>query len=182
MNSDRAAPRRVASSPIGYLIVVSGLIISALSIDYQSSITAFIGISLVFWGSLLLYIQPRKYVSSSTLNAVTGEQMLRSHLMYDAEGYSKPVFKAETSLENMSEIRVTLRRGTGGDADKSLEVIPIGLGLHILAEKELRVNFNSVSLKDLRNPLIRCFVETLEVADSIRLTEEDDTIVVEVTG
>ena len=37
---------------------------------YASSILAFIGLGLTFWGALLLYITPTKYVKLELLNAV----------------------------------------------------------------------------------------------------------------
>lgn len=176
--------RRLRSNLIGYLILALGLIISALSIDFQSSITAFIGISLVFWGALLLYVRPTKYVPYSVLNALAGEQMLNDHMSYDEEGYMvKPVYRAKTSLEAIDEIQLILRKNASGeDVHGPLSVIPIGFGLHKLVEKEMKVNFNSVNFNDLKNRLGRCLVETLELSDSVSFNELEDTIKVEITG
>jgi len=47
------------------MLLLSGTIALFASILYSSSIIAFIGLGLTFWGALLLFIKPTKYVKAS---------------------------------------------------------------------------------------------------------------------
>ena len=46
-----------------------GAIALLTSLVYVSSILAFIGLGLIFWGAILLYIQPEQYAKKAILDA-----------------------------------------------------------------------------------------------------------------
>ena len=63
---------RVRIKPLSSTIVAMlllGAISLAASIIYNSSILAFIGLGLVFWGAVLLYIRPEEYTRKTLLEA-----------------------------------------------------------------------------------------------------------------
>ena len=54
---------------VSWFLLALGLIALAFSIIYTSSILAFIGLGLTFWGALTLYITTEKYVKEILLNS-----------------------------------------------------------------------------------------------------------------
>jgi uncharacterized membrane protein len=87
----RFSTRMVASA-----ILILGLISLAASAFYGSTILAFIGLGLTFWGALLLYITPTRYVKLELLNAVAPstlaniEKILASTKLNDKGIYLPP--------------------------------------------------------------------------------------------
>jgi amino acid permease len=43
-------------------LIILGALSLAISITYESQTLAFIGLGLLFWGAILLFIQPEKYI------------------------------------------------------------------------------------------------------------------------
>jgi len=61
--------QRNLSGAVAYALLFSGAIALITSVFYSSSILAFIGLGLTFWGALLLYIKPVKHVKASLLDS-----------------------------------------------------------------------------------------------------------------
>ncbi|MGQ9513700.1 MAG: zinc ribbon domain-containing protein [Thermoproteota archaeon] len=82
--------RRKPSRSVGAALSILGFTALFMSIMYESSILAFIGLGLTFWGILLLFIRPMNYVRSEFMKAMTKAyydlmQRLLSHLGYDGD-------------------------------------------------------------------------------------------------
>ena len=56
---------------VSLFLLALGLIALAFSIIYTSSILAFIGLGLTFWGTLTLYITTERYVKQTLLDSTT---------------------------------------------------------------------------------------------------------------
>jgi hypothetical protein len=63
--SHKTSPTRLVS----WFLLTLGLISIAFSINLESSVLAFIGLGLTFWGALTLYITTEKYVKEILLNS-----------------------------------------------------------------------------------------------------------------
>ena len=94
----RVKPRkykRKSSGKIAYPFLLFGVIVMALSIFYSSSIMALIGISLTFWGALILFIKPVAYIKASllystTISSLTTIYQITSELNYKGKGIYTP--------------------------------------------------------------------------------------------
>lgn len=183
---------------IAVVLLISGLSSLATSIMYTSSILAFIGLSLTFWGALLFYIAPSKRVKLDLLNSTTLSSLQNIDLMItelDCKGKgiylppkytkgmeSEKVFlsaKDETtvpSLEEIKEERVFMKNPNG------VCLTPPGLALTKLFEKELGTDFTKADIEYLRAKLPQLFIEDLEIAEDLQIETENTLINVEIKG
>jgi len=174
------------------MISVGGIAL-AFAMNYDSSILSFIGLGLVFWGAVLFYIRPQRYVRqvlldkamSSSLEAlgeITNELGYRSKGIYLPPEYftdfdSTKVYirkekdaKLPTSEEMQKEqYRVFLQ------SPEAMLVTPPGLELARLFEKTLKTNFAKVDIQYLEQNLPRLLIE-LEIAQSVEMHLTDATV------
>ena len=168
---------------IGYFLVVVGLLFLASSLDYQNIISAFIGLTLVFWGSILVYIRPVTYVREPILTSTLQEMLKGTHSSLDYEGYhGKPVYRNKTNLEEMQNVEIIITKDEESSSDTAYikKITPPGLGLHLLMEKEMGINFNAIGIEQIKHQLPRYIVGILEAATSVTIDDVDECIQVKI--
>jgi len=192
-NRKRSLPETVA-----YVLLLSGTIALVTSIVYSSSILAFTGLGLTFWGALLLYIKPTKYVKSSLLDSTTISSLktidqIITDLNYKGKAiYLSPTYLNELKggkvfipskkslvtppLEEVAEQKVFIKNSKG------MCLTPPGLDLANLYENELGKDFAKVDLNYLQNNLPKLFTEDLEIAEDLKINVESNMIKVKITG
>ena len=190
--------KRELPEKAAYTLLLSGTLALAVSIFYSSSTLAFIGLGLTFWGALLLFIKPTKYVKTSLLDStavssLTSIDQIITELNFKGKAiYLPPKNLKETKggklfipskkeliippAEEATEEKVFLRN------PKGIRLTPPGLGLANLYEKELRKNFAKVNLQYLQNNLPKLFIENLEIAEDFEMNIEDNKIQVKIVG
>jgi len=199
--TDRARMRnrkRNPSETVAYALLLSGTIALVTSIVYSSSILAFTGLGLTFWGALLLYVKPTKYVKASLLDSTaisslkTIDQIItdlnyRGKAIYLSPRYIKDLKGGKVfipsknnlgipAVEEVAEEKVFLKN------PKGMCLTPPGLGLVNLYEKELGKVFSKVDLNYLQNNLPKLFTEDLEIAEDLEINIKDDMIRAKITG
>ena len=194
----RSALLRIDPKKYICLILISGgLVALAFSINYASSILAFTGLGLVFWGGLLLYISPSDYVKSELLTLVLSsltnidrvikEKKLEGKGIYLPPKYLKDpessiVFipsKRESVLPRPEEIH---EENLFSKNPEGLYLTPPGLSLSQLFEKTLGTTFTRTDLEFLQKKLPKLLIEDLEIAEDLNIQTEDDIITVELAG
>lgn len=185
------------SGIIGYILLSFGIISLISSILYESSILAFIGLGLTFWGALLLFVRPTKFVradlldstaipSLKTINHIISNSNLKGKAIYLPPKYLKNIKSAtafipaekETILPSTEEIakeKVFLENPNG------ICITPPGLALTNLFEKELKTNFLTTDITYLQNNLPKLFIEDLEIAENFEMDKENSIIHVKIT-
>jgi len=168
------------------------------SVFYSSSILAFIGLSLTFWGALLLYIKPAKYVKARILDSTvisslkTVDQMI-TNLNYKGKAiYLPPRYLKDLkggkafipSKENLGipPVEEVAQEKVFLENQKGMCVTPPGLGLANLYENELRKDFMEADLNYLQNNLPKLLTDDLEIAEDLEINVEDNTIKAKITG
>jgi len=186
------------SPPAGYVLLTPGAIALLCSILFESSILAFIGLGLTFWGALLLYIKPARHVkadlldstaasSLATISQIIADLDFRGKALYLPPRYLKeikagrvyiPSEEVQTipAVEEVAEEKVFLKN------PKGICLNPPGLGLANLYEKELGKDFAKADLNYLQNNLPKLFIEDLEIAEDLEINPENDVIHVKITG
>jgi hypothetical protein len=174
------------------MMLLLGAISLLASISYNSSILAFIGLGLVFWGAILLYIRPEEYTRKIVLEALLSPsltalcQMIKE-LRYEGDvTYLPPKYFAnpETSMVYVA------KRKLGGlptseetrphenqamaRTRQGMLVTPPGLGLSKLLEKSFGRSFIKTDLQDLQQNLPKLFIENLEIVENLELLVEND--------
>ena len=86
---------------IAWIILILGSIVLAVSFILNSSISAFIGLGLTFWGAVLLYVGNEKFVRkrmliSTILPSLVNFNQVLKELKYKGEGiYLPPKYLTE---------------------------------------------------------------------------------------
>lgn len=171
------------------------------SIFYESTVLAFIGLTLTLWGCLFLLVLPGKYVktevmdhmSSSSLSAV--DQIIAnlnlkgkaiyipvpkgSYFPYLIGVRNEFVYIPKRNVKIETEIEQAFMKNP-----KGLRLTPPGLGLVNLMEKksvlEPRVDFYSLDLNSLEEVLPPLMTRDLEVSNEFRISVDGNEVRTEI--
>ena len=175
---------------VTFFILALGLIALAFSIVYASSILAFIGLGLTFWGTLTLCITTEKYVKQTLLDpsiipSLSNLNQILTELGYQGKGIYLPpkylkdfettkIFIAKnesTKLPTPEEIQQQEDKTFLKNPEAAL-ITPLGLSLSKLFEKTLGTTFTKVDLEYLQQNLPKLFIEDLEIAENLEIETE----------
>jgi len=178
--------RRLRQRPtgrIGYLLFLLGLVLLLLAVFFSHSVSALVGIALVFWGALLFYVRPAKFVRSEILDvSVTPPVLLFHQLLDQLRSETTPVYAPTDETGEGKGVLMYLPRKdfiqklTGADTFQDgsatkvevLRLLPPGIGILKLLE-ESGTDFSRVELGDLQAHLVNTIVETLNIATSLEI-------------
>lgn len=174
-------------------MLVLGTVSLAASIGHNSTTLAFIGLGLVFWGAVLLYIRPEEYTRKTLLEAALSPSLRTLNQIILELGYTgdatylppKYFTDPETTRICVSKYKYAspptpeqiqpyenqpLARTAQG-----LLLTPPGFELSKLLEKSLGKSFIKTDLENLQQSLPKIFIEDLEIAQNLELQAENDT-------
>ena len=175
-----------------------GIVLTATSAFYASSFLAILGVALIFWGAILLYITPAKHVPLTLLNAATIsalgniERTLSEADLSERGRYLPPSFLRdfESSVVFIPEwpeqplpTPEEVAEEKQFPANRKLVLItPPGRSLCQLFEKELGISFTKTDLDFVQQKLPKLLVEDMELAETAELQIQNDTVTLELTG
>jgi hypothetical protein len=183
---------------ICFLLFSFGLISLAFSINYNSSILAFIGLSLVFWGALLFYIRPDRYVKETLLNKATLPLLTSLDQAIIELGYKgKGVYLPPKYLKDFESSKVYIAAKEDAELPspeqiqkeenklilknpEGILITPPGAELMKLFEEKLGTNFIKVDLRYIEQNLPRLLIEDLEIAQNVEIETEDNIVHVKI--
>jgi hypothetical protein len=169
------------------------------SIVYVSSILAFIGLSLTFWGALLLYAKTQEYTSELLDASMLSSLYTFNQLIQELNYKGKLVYLPPKYFENPETVKIYISKQKKTDLPKPEEtqkqknnlfvknhqgilLTPPGAELTKLFESTLETNFTKVNLKYLQQNLPKLFVEDLEIAENLEFQTKEDTIHLKITN
>jgi hypothetical protein len=176
-------------------MLLLGAISLIASINYNSSILAFIGLGLAFWGAILLYIKPEEYTRKTLLEAVLSPSLITLDQMIQELGYkgdatylppkyftnpeTTRIFVSNRELAEYTSFPTPEQIQPYEDqplarTSQGLLLTPPGLELSKLLEKSLGKSFIKTDLKNLQQTLPKLFIEDLEIAENLELQTEND--------
>lgn len=180
-----------------YLLTSAGVIVLAFSINYNSSIIAFIGLGLIFWGVILFYIRSENYIKKVLLDKTTLPSLTNLNLILRELGYKGKVVylppKYFSARAESSKVYITARKDTKlPPPEKTLDeedkmfvknpkgalITPPGLDLKRLFEKTLGTSFTRVDLQFLEQNMPKLLVDDLEIAQEVEIETKNDRIFV----
>ena len=152
----QAELRRLKRKPrgiVGYPIFLLGLLMIALAVFYSHMVSAFIGISLTFWGALFFYIRPTRFIRKEILTTTIVEPLKYTYKLLDElEFKGIPKYISPGTLRSLRSATVYIPKSNLAPTPTDKELIndeaiieippaikltPPGLGLSKLLEKEL---------------------------------------------
>lgn len=191
--------RRIDSTKlIHYFFFSAGVASLTFSIIYNSPIVALIGLGLVFWGAVFLYIRPDRQVKAillgkTMLPSLAGLCQIVTELGYKSQGiYLPPKY-----FSGFESSKVYLTRGgvmelpsptiTQNEESKlflnepdAVLVDPPGAELARLFEKTLGTSFTRVDLQYLQQTMPRLLIEDLEIAHDVEVETEKSKVFVKI--
>lgn len=189
--------KRKPSSKVGYIFLSFGIIALALSIIYNSSILAFIGLGLTLWGGLFLFIKPVRYVKANLLDSTAISSLTAiDKILTELDYHGKGIYLPPRRLKERKEVVIFVPKKKRILIPQPKEVAqgkvfinpdgiylpPLGQGLLTLYEKELGTDLTKVNLNYLRTNLPKLLIEDLELLEDLEISTHQDSVHVKMIG
>lgn len=197
--------RENSSNSIGTALLVAGIISLIASVVVSSTVIAFIGLGLTFWGALFLFARSTRFVNSTILGATNASfyhtlDRIVDNLNYKGKSlyvapYPKDAYLPE-HLSGLKEMTVFIS-STDSTALPTIEemakkqfivknpegicIIPPGSGLVSIFEKELRTDLTKIGAESFYENLPTIIVNNLQLASKFEIENENEQIRIRVT-
>jgi hypothetical protein len=178
--------------------LILGIALVAISAVYASSFIAILGVAIVFWSALLLYIKPVKHVPLALLNAsvisstsnierILSEANLTEKGRYLPPRYLKNfessiIFIPEQPEQSMPKLEEVTEEKLLSPNRTVVFLTPPGLALSQLFEKQLGTSFTKNDLKFVQQKFSELIVERMEIAKTASLQIQNGRVTIELTG
>ena len=186
----KKSPAKLASC----ILIATGTIALLLSIWYVSSILAFIGLGLLFWGILFAYIRTDEYTKKALLDTTAYSQTaLLNQLLQELDYIGNPIYLPPKFFKNPETYKAYIpkQNGTSLPTPEQIQkqdqqlfiqkplgilITPPGSELTKLFEKTLNTNFNRVDLLYLQQNMPKLLIEDLEIVNNFEMEIESNKI------
>jgi hypothetical protein len=173
---------------------------SFISYGYASSLLAFIGLGLVFWGAVLFYVRPEKYVKETLLDKTALPSLADLGQMVRELGYhGKAIYLPPKYLKNFESSRIYISEHEGTklpspeelhkEDDKmvlrsvgGVSMTPPGAELVKLFEDAAGTDFANVDLKFLEHEMPKLLTQAFEIARTVTIESEGNMVHVRMDG
>ena len=178
-----------------HILLVAGALSLAISVAITSYFPLFIGLALIFWGGILLYIAPSRQVPLELLVAPSTPILSEIHkTLSDLKLASKGVYLPPRYLEDPEAVliyvsrdpeaqlprRVETKKGSPSfELAKGLLLTPPGFSLSKLFEKKLKTSFTRMNLKTLKEELPKSLTESWEIVEDAEMRLGQDSVIFE---
>jgi hypothetical protein len=168
-------------------MLLLGIVALLASIVYTSSILAFIGLGQVFWGAIMLYVEPEEHIkkvildasilpSLTTLNQIIQELNYKGDAIYLPPRYFQNPENSKIYIPKQKHAYLPtpeqIQRYENQiivEGPQGILLTPPGAELTRLFEKRLKTSFNKVDLDYLQQNMPRLFIEDLEIAENLEM-------------
>ncbi len=192
--------KRLPTRLTGYVVTFVGASVLAGSMAFSSTVWAIVGLVLTFWGVLFFFLKPTSLVKADLLDSASSSLLENvSRLISDLGLEGKGVYLPPRHLKDLSsglifvstkdEVYVpTLREVEEVKGKVFLKnpsgvcLVPSGVALVNLFERELGSSFSRVDLEYLIGNLPKVFVEAFEIAEDFEMSAEGGRVHVRIEG
>jgi len=189
--------RLTTDRKIGSALLSFGVVATTLSIFYESTVLAFIGLTLAFWGCLFLLVLHSKYVKAEVMDHMSTSSLSAiNQIIADSDLQGKPIYIPVPTgaylpyhIGFTNEFVYVPRRDVGTEtaveeaftrSPKGLRITPPGLGLANLAEKKSKLDFQKLDLDSITEILPSTITQELEMADNFEMKVNENEIHTEI--
>jgi hypothetical protein len=175
-----------------------GAAVIASSIFYNSSILAFIGLALAFWGALLLYLQDRDYTRKSLLDtSVLPSLAILNQMIEELDYQGTAVYLPPKYFEDPEATKILIpKRNTALPTSEQIQkgekqlfiktpqallLTSPGLELSRLFEKAFETSLTQVDIPYLQQNMPKIFVEDLEIAENLEIEMLSNQVATKIT-
>lgn len=197
----REPPKASSTIAIPWALVSSGVLIAASSISISSSVLALLGLDLVFWGAILLYIRPERCVKETLFRNTTAPLLADLGRIIAEMGYKGTAVFLPSNLSGSESVKVYIgaevgltlpssgEKATGEKAGssrvfgaKGMLLTPTGAGLARLIEERIDKNLRTRDLAHLGQQLPKVLVEDLEIAQAVKVQTSSQGFRIRIKG
>jgi hypothetical protein len=187
--------KRKPEGKIGYFFLLLGLFLITAALVYNYLLAAIIGISILFWGGILLFIKPIRFVRIDILNSTVLEHLLNLHnFLRELEYRGNPRYISTRNLQSQV-VSIYIPKSDSvyqkkehhqshdrliSDTGDLIKLTPPGLGVSKLIAKELSINFQRLNVDYLQEKIEESIVSGLEIAETFRMEISPPTIQVKI--
>lgn len=182
------------------LLLTGGSFALILSVILESSILAFIGLGLVFWGAIMLYVEPQEYIPENIAAMMTAPLLVDLNKMVQGLGYhGKAFYLPSEYLKDRESSKVYICQDADAgpptrksvsehegsvflNSPKAVVIEPPGIELSRLFEKTLGTKFANADIQFIQDNLTDLIVEDLGIAQGFRMSVDGNRIHVVVQG
>ena len=195
--TQKQSKRRISlAKATGWTLLGTGIIALTLSIIYTSSIPAFIGLGLIFWGIILTYIQNEEYVKEplfeatalsplATLNQIIQDMNYTGNGIYLSPRYFKNPEANKAYIPKQKDQKLPTPEQIQNQENQlftqepqGMLITPPGAELNKFFEKALGTSFTKVELSYLEQNMPKLFTEDLEISQTFQIKTENDKITI----
>jgi hypothetical protein len=188
------------SARLRYFFLATGAASLVLSYVTESQVLALVGLGLIFWGALLMFISPVRHVEASLLYSasistyLTVDRIL-TDFKYQGKAYHIPSYPRDVFLpEHLKGLKDVLVFVSAEEiftmpkiddlaegkfllkAPKGVLISPPGAGLLDEMESKINVQLTGISLADLSDILPKFLLENFNIAKDIALVSEGNEV------
>jgi hypothetical protein len=175
----------------GYLLLMVGFVLVALSIDLDNYLIGFLSLTLIFMGGLFLYVRPTKFLQQSIAEYNLREsQEICKKIVAEQDYRGIPTYMANLSVIDSGDVDLFIGKMSGEIIPKTntvegtqnfigsdfIKMTPLGLGLCKLIEDESRLNFSVTRQEYLMNIIRKIIIEDLELANKLDIRVNENKI------
>jgi hypothetical protein len=188
LSQTKAFHRQKPTTLVGFFLIGVGMVALVAAVLFASTISAFIGLGLAFWGMLAFFVQPKGYVQSDLMNATAISSLRTVDKMMQVMGYGEkgvyiPAGDSDKAVvfvpsEPFSVIPASseVEDKTFLSEPKGLLIPPPGLALATLIENKLGFKLKNCGVEALVQALPKVLVEDLEIVSNVEIEVIKDTV------
>jgi hypothetical protein len=176
------------------VLLIIGAIALTSSTILESSALALVGLGLIFWGLIFLYIRKDEYVKKEVFELSISSTMVSLNQMIPEAGYKgKAVYLPPKYFKSpqTQKIYISIQKSSDLPTPEQLQqneskmsfgsslgmlLTPPGLDLFNFFEKKLETNLITADLRYLIDNFPKLFVEKLEIAKNFEMMINGDNI------
>jgi hypothetical protein len=199
--SARRTPNLRNEKMAASLLIIAGTTFLALSIAYDSSILAFIGLGTLFWGLILTYIGNKEYVRKILLETSASSQLaIVNKVIQETDYAGNAIFFPPTYFNIPETYKAYIQKNKNSrlptlrtiyredprffvkfiEKPPAMLITPPGAELVTLFEKELKTKFSMMNMNDLEINLPKLLVEDFEIIHYFEMNVEKEAIHVKI--
>jgi hypothetical protein len=197
--------KKIPSNEIGIALLFAGALLLVASVVTSSTILAFMGLGMTFWGVLFLFVRSTKFVRSALLGSTISSSYatldrILDDLNYKGNAVYIPPYPKDGYLpEHLAGLKemvvfISAKESITTPAIEEIAkkqflvknpegicITPPGSGLVDLFEKELRTDLTRIDQESFYEGLPIVIVNNFELASDIKIKAENSFIYVKIT-
>ena len=196
----RAKQRLSFAKAITWSMLATGLVALIASIIINSSILAFLGLGLTFWGAILLYVKSQEYTRKIFLDASVLPSLYTLNQLFEELDYKgTPIYLPPNYFKIPESTKIYIPKQKKAELPKPEDIqkyeehlfvknpqgillIPPGIELTKLFEMNLKTSFIQIDLEYLYQNLPKLLIEDLEIAENIEIETKYNKIKIRITN